>query len=134
VLKGILDVDDARSAIDHGADAIIVSNHGGRQLDNGVSTIATLPKIVDAVGGRIEILVDGGIRNGLDVVKALALGAQACLIGRPWAFGLAARGERGVEEVLDILRREIDVGLALTGFTNVKDLDRSALVHEGPAG
>ncbi|MCZ7529403.1 MAG: L-lactate dehydrogenase [Acidimicrobiia bacterium] len=128
VLKGILDPDDAREAVEHGADAIIVSNHGGRQLDDVPSTITALPPIVDAVGDAAEVLVDGGIRSGLDVVKALALGARACLVGRPWAYSVAARGEKGVAHVLRILRDEMEVALGLTGITDVGDLDGSALV------
>ncbi|MEZ5171116.1 MAG: L-lactate dehydrogenase [Acidimicrobiia bacterium] len=128
VLKGILDPDDARQAVEHGADAIVVSNHGGRQLDDVPSTVTALPPVVDAVGGRTEILVDGGIRSGLDVVKALALGARACLVGRPWAYAVAARGEKGIAHVLRILRDEMEVALGLTGVTDVADLDESALV------
>jgi L-lactate dehydrogenase (cytochrome) len=127
-LKGILDSDDAREAAARGVDAIIVSNHGGRQLDDVPSTIRALPAIVDAIDGRIEVLMDGGIRSGLDVVKALSLGARACLVGRPWAYAVAARGEKGVDHVLRIIREEIRVTLGLTGITNVRDLNRSALV------
>ncbi len=127
-LKGILDADDARAAVDHGVDAVVVSNHGGRQLDDVPSTIRALPAIADAVGDRCEVLMDGGIRSGLDVVKALSLGARACLIGRPWAYAVAARGERGVDHILRILREEMLVTLGLTGVNDVKDLDRSALV------
>ena len=128
VLKGILDAEDAREAVARGADAIIVSNHGGRQLDDVPSTIRALPSIVEAVQGRCEVLMDGGIRSGLDVVKALSLGARACLVGRPWAFAVAARGEKGVDHVLRIMREEMMVTLGLTGFNDVKDLDASALV------
>jgi L-lactate dehydrogenase (cytochrome) len=127
-LKGILDPADAREAVERGADAIIVSNHGGRQLDDVPSTIRALPDVVDAVDGRCEVLMDGGIRSGLDVVKALSLGARACLIGRPWAYAAAARGEKGVDHVLGIMRDEMLVTLGLTGFTDVKDLDSSALL------
>jgi L-lactate dehydrogenase (cytochrome) len=111
-----------------GADAIVVSNHGGRQLDSVPSTISALPAIVDAVGDQAEVLVDGGIRSGLDVVKALALGARACLIGRPWAYAVAANGQEGVAHVLRILRGEMEVALGLTGVPDVRDLARSALV------
>ncbi len=128
VLKGILDPEDAREGVDRGADAIVVSNHGGRQLDSVPSTIAALPAIVDAIGNQAEVLVDGGIRSGLDVVKALSLGARACLIGRPWAYAVAARGEKGVAHVLRILRSEMEVALALTGVTDVGDLGRFALL------
>jgi L-lactate dehydrogenase (cytochrome) len=129
-MKGILDAEDAREAVVRGVDAIIVSNHGGRQLDDVPSTIRALPAIVDAVDGRIEVLMDGGIRSGLDVVKALSLGARACLVGRPWAYAVAARGEKGVDHILRIIREELRVTLGLTGFTNVQDLNRSALVDE----
>ncbi len=133
VLKGILDPDDAREAAARGADAIVVSNHGGRQLDDVPSTITALPPIVDAVGDQIEVLVDGGIRSGLDVVKALALGARACLVGRAWAYAVAARGEKGVTHVLRILRGEMEVALGLTGVTDVRDLDRSAVIDPVPS-
>ena len=134
VLKGILDPEDARQAVDRGADGVIVSNHGGRQLDDVPSTITALPAVVDAIGDRAEVLVDGGIRSGLDVVKALALGARACLIGRPWAYAVAARGEDGVAHVLRILRGEMEVALGLTGVTDVAELSRSALVDDGDPG
>jgi L-lactate dehydrogenase (cytochrome) len=128
VLKGILDPDDARRAVDHGVDGIVVSNHGGRQLDDVLSTVTALPPVVEAVGDRIDVLVDGGVRSGLDVVKMLALGAKACLVGRPWAYAVAARGEQGVEHVLQILRDEMEVALGLTGITDVVDLTPDALV------
>ena len=124
VLKGILDVADARTAADVGADAIIVSNHGGRQLDGVPSSISVLPTIADAVGDRLEVLMDGGIRSGLDVAKAVALGARAVLIGRPWIWALAARGEAGVAEVLALLAREFRTALALLGVPRGARLDR----------
>lgn len=127
-LKGILDAEDARQAVARGADAIIVSNHGGRQLDDVPSTIRALPAIVEAVGDGCEVLMDGGVRSGLDVVKAMALGARACLIGRPWVYAVAARGQRGVEHLLASMRKEMSVALALTGVTDVADLDASVLV------
>ena len=127
VLKGVLDPDDARRAVEVGADGVVVSNHGGRQLDSVPSSALALPDVVDAVAGQIEILADGGIRTGLDVVKMLALGASAVLIGRAWAWSVAARGEAGVRHVLDVIRSDIDVALGLTGHTSVADLDRSAL-------
>jgi len=127
-LKGILDPDDAREAVACGADAVIVSNHGGRQLDAVPSTISALPAIADAIGDQCDVLMDGGIRSGLDVVKALSLGARACLIGRPWAFAVAARGEEGVDHILRILREEMMVTLGLTGVNNVNQLDPSILV------
>lgn len=128
-LKGVLDADDARRAADAGADAVIVSNHGGRQLDSVSSTAAALPAVVDAVGDRVEVLVDGGIRTGLDVAKYLAMGARACLVGRAWAWAVAARGEQGVRHVLDVLRADLDVALALTGCTDISELDRSVLLE-----
>lgn len=128
-LKGILDPDDAKEAVARGADAVIVSNHGGRQLDDVPSTIRSLPAIADAVGEQCEVLMDGGIRSGLDVVKALSLGARACLIGRPWAYAVAARGERGVDHILRIFASEMSVTLGLTGVNDVKDLDRTVVVE-----
>ncbi len=127
ILKGILDAGDARCAADSGANALIVSNHGGRQLDSVLSSIAALPAIVDAVGERMEVLIDGGIRSGQDIAKALALGARAAMIGRPWAWALAARGEIGIGEILGIFRRELEVSLALMGLPQVGQLDRQAL-------
>ena len=128
VLKGILDADDAREAVDRGVDAIVVSNHGGRQLDDVPSSIGALPAIVDAVGSQCELLMDGGVRSGLDVVKALALGARACLIGRPWAYAVAARGEAGIDRIISIIREEMLVTLGLIGVTEVRELDRSVLM------
>ncbi len=132
VVKGVLDPDDARRAVDAGVDGVIVSNHGGRQLDSVASTVTALPAVVDAVGDQVEVLVDGGIRTGLDVVKMMALGARAVLIGRAWAWAVAARGEAGVRHVLEVLRADIDVALGLTAHTSITDLDRSAL-HSAPA-
>ena len=126
-LKGILRADDARRAVDHGVDAVIVSNHGGRQLDGASSAVAALPAIVDAVGNRAEVLIDGGIRRGSDIVKALALGARACLVGRASLYGLATAGEAGVMRAIEILRSEIDTTLALLGQPDVAKLDRLAL-------
>ena len=133
VLKGVLDPDDARQAADRGVDGIVVSNHGGRQLDDTPSTVRALGPVVDAVGDRLEVLVDGGIRSGLDVLKALALGARACLLGRAWAWSVAADGERGVAHALAVVRDELRVAMSLTGVTDVADLDRSALVRP-PSG
>jgi L-lactate dehydrogenase (cytochrome) len=126
-VKGVLDPDDARAAVDAGVDGIVVSNHGGRQLDAVPSTVGALPHVVEAVGDRVEVLVDGGVRNGLDVVKFLALGARACLVGRAWAWAVAAGGEAGVAHVLDVMRSDMDVALGLTGATDINDLDASAL-------
>jgi L-lactate dehydrogenase (cytochrome) len=121
VVKGVLDPDDAREARRIGVDGVVVSNHGGRQLDGAPSTIAALPAIAEAVGGDLAVLMDGGVRSGLDVVKALAAGAKACLIGRPWAWALGARGEAGVAHVLEVIRAEMLTALALTGCTDVRD-------------
>lgn len=118
-IKGILDPDDARAAVRAGTDAIIVSNHGGRQLDGVRSSVSALPQIVAAAGGQTEILVDGGIRSGLDVLRVLALGAKACLIGRPWAWALAAGGEAMVERMLGMLRAELAMAMALTGCLRI---------------
>ncbi len=118
LLKGILTAEDARLAVEHGAAAIVVSNHGGRQLDGAPATIEALPEIVAAVQGRVEVLVDGGIRRGTDVLKALALGAQAVLIGRPYVWGLAAEGEAGVSRVIALLRAELELAMALVGCTS----------------
>ena len=127
VVKGVLDPEDARRAVAAGVDAVVVSNHGGRQLDSVPSTARALPEVLAAVGDQVEVLADGGIRTGLDVVKMLALGARAVLIGRAWAWAVAARGEAGVRHVLDVIRADIDVALGLTGHTSLTDLDRSAL-------
>ncbi|MDP1613310.1 MAG: L-lactate dehydrogenase [Sulfuritalea sp.] len=128
LLKGILDVDDARLAASAGADGIVVSNHGGRQLDSVAASADALPRIVDAVGDKLEVLLDGGVRSGLDVVKALALGAKACMLGRAWGYAVAARGETGVAHMLSVMRSEMAVALALCGVNDVKALDRSALL------
>ena len=127
VLKGILDVDDARRAAEAGADAIVVSNHGGRQLDDVRSTAAALPPIADAVGDKLEVLVDGGIRSGLDVVKMLALGARACLLGRAWTYAVAGGGQEGVAHVIRIIREEMNVAMALTGKRCLADLGADVL-------
>jgi L-lactate dehydrogenase (cytochrome) len=131
VVKGVLDPEDARHAVDAGVDGVVVSNHGGRQLDSVLSTTRALSDVVDAIGDRVEVLADGGIRTGLDVVKFLALGARAVLIGRAWAWSVAARGEAGVRHMLEVIKADIDVALALTGHTSVSDLDRSALHRQG---
>ena len=127
VLKGILDPEDAILAGKSGADALVVSNHGGRQLDGARSSISALPKIADKVGSDIELLFDGGIRSGHDVLRALALGAKACLIGRSYIFGLGAAGEAGVRKAIDIIRKEMDVGMALTGVNTIGEIDRRIL-------
>jgi L-lactate dehydrogenase (cytochrome) len=127
ILKGILDVEDAKIAAQTGASALVVSNHGGRQLDGAPSSISALPKIADAVGSQIEVMFDGGIRSGQDVLRALALGARSCLIGRSYVYGLGAYGQEGVAKAIDILAKELDVSMALTGMINVRQLNRSIL-------
>jgi L-lactate dehydrogenase (cytochrome) len=122
VIKGVMSAGDAAAAVDCGADGVIVSNHGGRQLDGVASCIRTLPEVAEAVGQRVEVLMDGGVRAGTDVVKALALGAKGVLIGRPWVWALAARGEQGLVSYLNVLQREIVVTLALMGVNRVADL------------
>ena len=128
ILKGIQDVEDARIAAQSGADALIVSNHGGRQLDGAESSICALPAIADAVGSQIEVWMDGGIRSGQDVLKAVALGAHATMIGRAYIYGLGAMGEAGVTRCLELMHRELDVSMALCGKTNIRDVDRSILL------
>jgi L-lactate dehydrogenase (cytochrome) len=128
IIKGILDAEDAQLAVQHGVDAMVVSNHGGRQLDGARSTISALPQIVAAVDGRCDVLLDGGVRTGQDVLKALALGAKGCLIGKAFLYALAARGEAGVTLALDILRKELAVSLALTGANDVRNVTRDVLV------
>jgi L-lactate dehydrogenase (cytochrome) len=127
ILKGILDAEDAKIAASTGADAIVVSNHGGRQLDGAVSSIRALPEVVDAVGGKTEVLFDGGIRSGQDVLKALALGARGTMIGRAFLYGLGAMGEKGVTRSLEIIRNELDVTMALCGLKDVKDASPAIL-------
>jgi len=128
LLKGIQDAEDARLALSIGADGIIVSNHGGRQLDGATSTIAALPRVLDAVGNDCEVLMDGGISSGQDVLKALAVGARATLVGRSFLYGLTAAGDAGVAKSLDIIRREFEISMALTGVANARDIDRRVLV------
>ena len=127
ILKGILDEEDARMSLDSGADAIIVSNHGGRQLDGAASSISMLPRIVDAVGDRMEVHLDGGIRSGQDVLKALCYGAKGTHIGRPFLYGLGAGGKAGVRRALEIIRKELDITMALCGERDVKNLSRRNL-------
>lgn len=133
VIKGILTGDDARRAVDAGADAVVVSNHGGRQLDGVPGTMRVLPEVVDAVGGRVEVMLDGGVRRGSDVAKALALGARAVLIGRPYIYGLGAGGERGVARVMQVLTDELTRTLQLLGCASVADLGPQ-WVWNGAAG
>jgi L-lactate dehydrogenase (cytochrome) len=122
ILKGVLDVDDARIAAGAGADAMVVSNHGGRQLDGAPSSISVLPSIVEAVGDQTEVMFDGGVRSGQDVLKAMALGARSCMIGKAWLYGLAAGGQAGVTQALEIIRKELDVSMALTGTRDIREV------------
>jgi len=131
VVKGILDPDDAREAVANGVDGIVVSNHGGRQLDGVMSSARALPRIADAVAGRMPILVDGGVRSGLDVVRMLALGADFVLMGRAWAYALAARGQEGVAHVLKLIDAEMRVAMALTGCTRIDQLGEEILERAG---
>jgi isopentenyl diphosphate isomerase/L-lactate dehydrogenase-like FMN-dependent dehydrogenase len=128
VVKGLLSAEDARLAVEAGVDGIVVSNHGGRQLDGARASIDALAEVAEAVGDQVELLVDGGVRHGSDAIKARALGARAVLVGRPWLYGLAADGEAGVAGVLEVLRAEIDRGLALLGRPRFDDVDASAIV------
>lgn len=127
ILKGILDAEDAKMALNVGADAIVVSNHGGRQLDGAMSSIRALPSILDAVGDKIEVLLDSGIRSGQDILKTMAMGAHGTMIGRAYIYGLGARGEQGVTEALEILYKEMDMSMALCGHRDIKKVDRSIL-------
>ena len=129
VIKGIMDAEDARHAVDSGADALIVSNHGGRQLDGAPSSISALPGIVDAVGKEIEVWMDGGVRSGQDVLKARALGAQGVLIGRAFLYGLGAYGQAGVTRALEIIHRELDLSMAFCGRTDIEKVDSSILLN-----
>jgi 4-hydroxymandelate oxidase len=130
VVKGILTAEDAHLAVEHGAAAIIVSNHGGRQLDTAVSGIEALPEVIEAVNGRAEVVVDGGVRRGTDVLKALALGARAVLIGRSYMYGLAVGGEEGLARVLQLLRDEIANAMALCGRPNIASIDATLVKRE----
>jgi L-lactate dehydrogenase (cytochrome) len=128
ILKGILDAEDAKHALNVGADAIIVSNHGGRQLDGALSSIRSLPAILDAVGDKIEVHMDSGIRSGQDVLKALAMGAKGTYIGRAYVYGLGAMGQAGVTAALDTIHKELDLTMALCGRRDVRTLDRDILL------
>lgn len=127
ILKGVLDVGDAKIAAATGADAIVVSNHGGRQLDGAPSAISTLPRIVDAVGHQTEIMFDSGVRSGQDVLRALALGAKSCMIGRAFLYGLGAGGEAGVAKAIEIIGKELDVSMALTGRRTIREIDGTVI-------
>jgi L-lactate dehydrogenase (cytochrome) len=123
ILKGILDVEDAEEAAKTGAQALVVSNHGGRQLDGAPSSIEILPEVVDAVGSQMEIMFDGGIRSGQDVMRALALGAKSCMIGRAFAYGLGAGGRAGVDKAIDLIRNELNVTMGLCGVNTIAEID-----------
>ena len=127
LLKGILTVEDALLAVEHGIEGIVDSNHGGRQLDTSIPSIEALPEIVEAVAGRCEVYVDGGIRRGTDILKALALGARAVMVGRPVLWGLAVNGAEGVFHVLEILRKELELAMALAGRPTLESIDRTLL-------
>jgi L-lactate dehydrogenase (cytochrome) len=127
ILKGILDVDDAKIAVTTGADAISVSNHGGRQLDGAPSAISALPRVADAVGSEIEVMFDSGIRTGADMMRALALGARSCIVGRPYIYGLGAGGQAGVTRAIEILHKELDVTMALCGVKSIAEINRDVL-------
>jgi L-lactate dehydrogenase (cytochrome) len=127
ILKGILDVEDARIAAKSGAAALVVSNHGGRQLDGAPSSISALPPIVEAVGSTMEVLFDGGIRSGQDIMRAIAFGARACLSGRAYIYGLGAGGQAGVARAIEIMRNELNVSMALTGINNIAEIDRRVI-------
>ena len=129
IIKGILDLEDAKLAAKTGASALVVSNHGGRQLDGAPSSISMLPRIAETVGADIEVLFDGGVRSGQDVLRALALGARSCLLGRAYIFGLGAGGEAGVAKAIDILRKELDVSMALTGVKSIGEIDARVLAQ-----
>jgi L-lactate dehydrogenase (cytochrome) len=128
IIKGILEVADAKLALKHGADGVVVSNHGGRQLDGAPSSISALPKIVDAIGDKTEVLFDGGIRSGQDLMRALALGAKGAMIGRAFVYGLGADGQRGVRTAIECIRKEFDMTMALAGVNKVSEIDRRVLV------
>jgi L-lactate dehydrogenase (cytochrome) len=127
ILKGILDPEDAKHAVAAGADAIVVSNHGGRQLDGAPSSVEALPSILDAVGDSAEVMFDSGILSGQDVLKALALGAKSTFIGKAFLYGLGAQGKQGVTTALELIRKELDVSMALTGTKSVQDINSSVL-------
>jgi L-lactate dehydrogenase (cytochrome) len=136
ILKGIMSADDAEKAVNAGADAIVVSNHGGRQLDGAPSSIAALPRIAGAVGNRTEVLIDGGITSGQNLMRALALGARGAMIGKAMVYGLGAAGEEGVRQVIGYIRQELDLTMALTGVNKVSEIDRHVLAdwtsNQGP--
>ncbi len=129
ILKGILDLEDARIAAKTGAAALVVSNHGGRQLDGAPSSISMLPAIADALGSEIEIMFDGGIRSGQDILRALALGARSCMSGRAYIYGLGAAGQAGVARAIEIMRNELDISMALTGVNSIAEIDRRVIAQ-----
>lgn len=130
ILKGIITREDALLAADSGCKGIVVSNHGARQLDSVPATIEALPEIVDAVGSKLVVMIDGGIRNGTDVFKAIAMGAQLVFVGRPVIYGLAVNGQSGIESVFKIIKQELDLAMALNGVVSIKDINQDYVVHE----
>ena len=134
LIKGVMEVEDARAAAEVGADGVVVSNHGGRQLDGIAASIRKLPAVAEAVGDRVEVFVDGGVRSGIDVVKAIALGARGVLIGRPWVWAMAARGEQGVVDLLGIFQREIATAMALMGVTKIEEVTHERIESLGVVG
>lgn len=130
ILKGIITPEDALLAVDSGCQGIIISNHGARQLDSVPATIEALPAIANAVGSKLVVMIDGGIRNGTDVFKAIALGAQLVFVGRPVIYGLAVNGQNGVESIFDIIKQELDLTMALNGVISIKDINQDYVVHE----
>jgi L-lactate dehydrogenase (FMN-dependent) and related alpha-hydroxy acid dehydrogenases len=130
LLKGVVHPDDARKGIDHGINGVVVSNHGGRQLDGAIGTLDALPAVVEAADGRIEVLIDSGVRCGADVMKAVALGAKAALLGRPYAYAMASHGVDGVRHLIRSLMAELDLQVALSGLTSIGDVNRSALAAD----
>lgn len=130
ILKGIITPEDALLAVDSGCQGIIISNHGARQLDSVPATIEALPEIANAVGSKLVVMIDGGIRNGTDVFKAIALGAQLVFVGRPVIYGLAVNGQSGIESIFDIIKQELDLTMALNGVISIKDINQDYVVHE----
>ena len=129
IIKGILSPDEAETAVQHGADGLVVSNHGGRQLDGAISSLEALPGVVRQVAGRVPVLIDGGVRRGTDVVIARALGATACLLGRPQLWGVSVAGEAGVRHMLDIYAKEIDTAMGLCGLHSIDDISSDVLTN-----
>ncbi len=132
IIKGVMEVDDAVAAVDAGADGVVVSNHGGRQLDSVASSISKLPKVADAIGDRAEVYLDGGVRNGIDVLKAIALGANGVLIGRPWIYAMAGGGEAGIDNLLHTFKEEIRIGMMMLGVSRIEEINRDVIEPAEP--